>query len=117
MSHLHFRELPSGQNSVVAIAGYTGYNQEDSILLNHGSVDQGVFRTMFYRSYRDYDEDDHCTCLSSCGRLCSDENVFWKMGGDGVVSPGIRVCGEDLILSRFFKMNFSTCINGFSSQA
>ena len=34
MKYLHFEELPSGCNSIVAIACYSGYNQEDSIMVN-----------------------------------------------------------------------------------
>ena len=34
MKYLHFQELPSGVNSIVAIACYSGYNQEDSIMMN-----------------------------------------------------------------------------------
>ena len=33
-----------GINSIVAIASYTGYNQEDSVVLNESSVDRGFFR-------------------------------------------------------------------------
>ena len=34
MDYLHFKELPAGTNAVVAIACYTGYNQEDSVIMN-----------------------------------------------------------------------------------
>ena len=44
MEYLRFRELPAGINAIVAIASYTGYNQEDSIILNQGAVDRGLFR-------------------------------------------------------------------------
>ena len=53
MEYLHFKNLPAGQNCVVAIACYSGYNQEDSIMMNQSSIDRGLFRSIFYRSYRD----------------------------------------------------------------
>jgi DNA-directed RNA polymerase beta subunit len=34
MDFLHFKELPAGTNAIVAIACYTGYNQEDSVIMN-----------------------------------------------------------------------------------
>jgi DNA-directed RNA polymerase II subunit RPB2 len=53
MDFLHFKELPAGCNAVVAIACYTGYNQEDSIICNQSSVDRGLFRSAFFRTYSD----------------------------------------------------------------
>jgi len=41
--------LPYGENCVVAIAMYTGYNQEDSILMNQSSIERGLFRAESYR--------------------------------------------------------------------
>jgi hypothetical protein len=46
-------ELPSGVNAMVAIGCYTGYNMEDSVLLNQGAIDRGLFRATFYRTYKD----------------------------------------------------------------
>ncbi len=51
MDFLRFRELPAGQNLIVAIAVYSGYNQEDSLIMSQSSIDRGLFRSMFYRSY------------------------------------------------------------------
>ncbi len=47
------QRMPSGQNIIVAIATYTGYNQEDSVILNRASLDRGLFRSIFYRTYKD----------------------------------------------------------------
>lgn len=46
------RELPAGINAIVAIACYSGYNQEDSVMMNQSSIDRGLFRSIFYRSYK-----------------------------------------------------------------
>ncbi|KAI3952972.1 hypothetical protein MKX01_028664 [Papaver californicum] len=53
MEHLHFRQLPAGINAIVAIACYSGYNQEDSVIMNKSSIDRGFFLSLFFRSYRD----------------------------------------------------------------
>ena len=51
--YINYDDVPCGLNAIVAIASYTGYNQEDSILLNQGSIDRGLFRATFYRTYKD----------------------------------------------------------------
>jgi DNA-directed RNA polymerase II subunit RPB2 len=45
-----FNDMPSGINAVVAIMAYTGYNQEDSVILNKSSVDRGLFTVTSYHT-------------------------------------------------------------------
>ena len=52
MDYLKFRELPAGINAIVAIMCYSGYNQEDSLMLNGSSIDRGFHRSIFYRAYK-----------------------------------------------------------------
>lgn len=47
---LHFDEMPHGAVPIVAIMTYRGYNQEDSVILNKGSLDRGLFRTTTYKT-------------------------------------------------------------------
>lgn len=51
MKYLRFKKLAAGCNSIIAIACYSGYNQEDSIMLNQSAIDRGFFRSVFYRTY------------------------------------------------------------------
>lgn len=51
--YTNYDKLPVGNNAIVAIGCYSGYNQEDSIILNGNSVDMGMFRTTYYHVYKD----------------------------------------------------------------
>lgn len=53
MKYLHGDTLPTGQNAIVAIACYGGYNQEDSVIMNQSAIDRGLFRSMGYHTYID----------------------------------------------------------------
>jgi DNA-directed RNA polymerase II subunit RPB2 len=43
--------MPAGVNAIVAIGCYSGYNQEDSLIMNQSSIDRGLFRSLYYRLY------------------------------------------------------------------
>lgn len=53
MHTLKTHEMPSGDNIIVAIGCYGGYNQEDSVILNKGSIHRGLFRTLYSTIYKD----------------------------------------------------------------
>jgi hypothetical protein len=48
--------MPYGVNAIVAIMSYSGYNVEDAILINAGSVARGIFRTTYYSMYEGREE-------------------------------------------------------------
>ena len=56
LKKINNEEHPYGENVIVAIMCYTGYNVEDSILFNEGSVKRGLFRTTYYNSYEDRED-------------------------------------------------------------
>ena len=56
MKYINNNQHPYGENVIVAIMCYGGYNVEDSILFNEGSIDRGLFRTTYYNSYETYEE-------------------------------------------------------------
>jgi len=106
MKYLHFRELPAGQNAIVAISCYSGYNQEDSLILNQSSIDRGLFRSVFYRTYHD-EEKRKGTFLNEVFEKPSREtcsglktNSYEKLDDDGLVAPGTRVSGGDMIIGK-----------------
>lgn len=46
---INYDANPSGTNTITAICCYSGYNQEDSVILNESSLNRGLFRSSFYR--------------------------------------------------------------------
>ena len=52
MQYINNEEHPYGENVIVAIMCYSGYNVEDSILFNEGSVKRGLFRTTYFNMYQ-----------------------------------------------------------------
>jgi DNA-directed RNA polymerase II subunit RPB2 len=56
MKYISGEEHPYGENVVVAIMCYDGYNVEDSILFNGGSVSRGMFNMTYLNSYESYEE-------------------------------------------------------------
>jgi DNA-directed RNA polymerase II subunit RPB2 len=49
-------ENPYGENAIVAIMCYTGYNVEDAILINEGAIKRGLFRTSYFTTYEAHEE-------------------------------------------------------------
>ena len=56
LEYINHEEQPYGVNTIVAIMSYTGYNVEDAILINEGSVKRGIFRTTYYTTYESREE-------------------------------------------------------------
>jgi DNA-directed RNA polymerase II subunit RPB2 len=106
MEHLHFRELPAGVNVVVGIMCYTGYNQEDSVIMNQSSIDRGLFRSIFYRSFKDEEKKqgsltkEDLECPSPETTLGMRHGTYGKLDKDGLICPGTRVSGEDIIIGK-----------------
>nr|XP_057929081.1 LOW QUALITY PROTEIN: uncharacterized protein LOC131129481 [Doryrhamphus excisus] len=122
MEYSKFRELPAGQNAIVAIACYSGYNQEDSIIMNQSAIDRGLFRSFLYRTYTDQEKMNGPNCKESFkkpvkGEVLRMKNLnYSKLDDDGLVSPGIRVTGEDILIGKVLPIIDRSNSNQFSND-
>jgi len=57
MNMIYLNRIPSGTQIHVAIMTHTGYNQEDSVLVNKGSLDRGLFLATIYHTEKDEDKN------------------------------------------------------------
>ena len=65
LDYINKEEQPYGVNAVVAIMCYTGYNVEDAILVNEGSILRGMFKTTYYSMYEAREESSKITGSTS----------------------------------------------------
>lgn len=106
MEFMRFKELPPGQNAIVAIASYTGYNQEDSIIMNQSAIDRGLFRSFFYRTYTDQENTtrpgaNEEFCKPTRSEVIRMRNLnYTKLDPDGIVPVGTRVTGDDVLIGK-----------------
>jgi DNA-directed RNA polymerase subunit B len=97
---------PAGQNLIVAIMPYEGYNIEDAIVLNKGSIDRGMGRSTYFKPYK-------ATELNYAGGLKDEisipdkdvsgyriEESYNYLEDDGVVYPEAQIKSGEVIIGR-----------------
>lgn len=107
--------MPSGQNIIVAIATYTGYNQEDSVIINRASIERGLFRSIFYRTYKDEErknqssgeEERFSNPDTSTTRQMKNAN-YEKLGENGFVPENQFVNSDDILIGKVVPMRIPT---------
>ncbi len=107
-------EMSYGHNIVLAMGIYTGYNQEDGIVMNADSLARGLFRNITYRSYEAFEEDDERAKTRT--RIGNPEQVhawmdlnvaldYSKLDESGLVRVGEYVDETTVIVGRYMMMD------------
>jgi DNA-directed RNA polymerase II subunit RPB2 len=82
LEYINNEEQPYGVNAIVAIMCYTGYNVEDAILINEGSVQRGIFRTTYLSTYESREESSKITGSTSSKFVNVEKNNVIKKKRD-----------------------------------
>ena len=109
------QKLPAGANVIVAIMTYTGYNQEDSNMINRGALDRGRFRSIFYRTYKDEEKKNQSSGEEE--RFCSPDPAetkhmknanYDKLGLDGFIPENTYVTPDDVLIGKVVPLRVPT---------
>ena len=102
---LHVSEAPTGVNVIVVIMCYTGFNQEDSLIVNQSSLERGLFRSVKYQTYKDEERTNGADAEKFENPTkfeCTGMRIgcYDKLGDDGMPTVGMTVNGGDVILGK-----------------
>ena len=106
MDMIKINKIPSGFNVVVAIMTHTGYNQEDSLLFNKGSIDRGLFQATIYHTEKDEDKqkingDEEIRCKPDPTKTKGMKFAnYQKVNNRGVIPENTLVENRDVIISK-----------------
>ena len=106
MNIIELMKIPSGTNVVVAIMSHTGYNQEDSLLFNKGSIERGLFQATIYHTEKDEDKqkvngEEEIRCKPDTTKTKGTKFAdYSKVNADGLVDENTLIANRDIIISK-----------------
>jgi len=112
MEIMGYKQRPTGQNCVVAVLSFEGYNMEDALIFNKASIERGLARSTFYRMYeaecRQYlgGLKDKFTVPEPGTRGYRGEQYYRLLEPDGIISLESTVVGGDVLIGRISPPRF-----------
>lgn len=106
MDLIHLNKIPSGSQLIVAIMTHTGYNQEDSLLLNKGSIDRGMALATIYHTEKDEDKqkingDEEIRCKPDTNKTKGLKmGNYNKINSKGVIPENTLLENRDVIIAK-----------------
>jgi len=118
-----YDEHPSGQNMVVAIMCYDGYNMEDGVILNKASVQRGLARSTYYRPVSAEELRysggliDEISVPDKEVKGYRSEKDYVFLEGDGIIYPEAKVAEGSVVIGRTSPPRFLSGLDEYNLSA
>jgi DNA-directed RNA polymerase II subunit RPB2 len=105
MGMVKLDKIPAGAPVIVAIMTHSGYNQEDSLLFNQGSIDRGLFQATIYHTEKDEDKkingDEEIRCKPDPAKTKGMKyGNYSKINSKGIVPENTLLENNDVIIAK-----------------
>lgn len=105
MNYINLHKIPSGSMVCVAIMTYSGFNQEDSIILNQDSLDRGLFSATIYHTEKDEDKkiygDEEIRCKPNFAKTKGMKYANYnKLTKQGIIQENTLLENRDIIMGK-----------------
>ena len=101
-----------GQNVVVAVMSYDGFNVNDAIVMNKSSVERGLFRSVYYRTYETVikrywgGQEDEVMVPDPQVKGFRGEEAYKFIAEDGIINPEVNVLSDSVLVAKISPLRF-----------